>query len=423
MLSIKKEHMQSLYVILFLFVLIFAPPILPKIHILVGLFSVMMLVLMYKRTDSGVLIHKDILKWLLGVGCFFVLTFASTLINTLFYQDLVQMQHYFSLYNRYITVILVVLTSCLYLQVIFKKYGYNRWHLLRYVIYTALIEATLSYMALFIPSVKDLFISIMEKNTGSVLYNNTWYITVRSYGFAGSLLDFFGWGMGIIAGISLIYGILRKRRYILYSSYILVAAVLNSRTVIVIYLIAVVIIYIYVLLKKDFLTKVKWILLTFLLAFAVKKLFDMLLVYNSTTYYWINDGLESLKELLISGQASGDFGATLFQASWWELPSELLRLFIGTGHSRYRAKGYMHTDVGYVNDIWFAGILGTTIFYLNMVRLFYRNYKNSKSVIWKLIFIFIGVSMILFNVKSCAFGYNVGCGVMFTLLFLVLDME
>ena len=81
-----------------------------------------------------------------------------------------------------------------------------------------IIEGFTAIFAFISPTVKNIFVSVMRQNTGATLYSNEWYITVRSYGFAGTLVDLFGMGVAIIAGIAFFYGVIKKRRYVYLGS-------------------------------------------------------------------------------------------------------------------------------------------------------------------------------------------------------------
>ena len=77
-------------------------------------------------------------------------------------------------------------------------------------------------------------------------------------------MDVFGFGIGIIAGICFFYGVVKKKIYIIKSIIIAIATLLNSRTGLIVYAMAIVLSMIFVF-KKGNLKKI----LTMVIAISV----------------------------------------------------------------------------------------------------------------------------------------------------------
>lgn len=404
MSSIRKISLA-----LYLFFLIFAPPIMPEFHIALAGVTILYLIFQSKNKLTKIYRNSGLNIALSGMLVFLVYIIFILIFNEIFYEDTVQIGHYISLYNRFIAVAIVIVPGVLFIIYYLNRYKMELDDLLEVVIMSGAMEALTCLLALLFPSVKTFFNELTLTMGGGNLYENTWYITVRSYGFARTLVDVFGWGTGLIAGISFIYGIFKKKKYIVLSFMLLISPLLNARTGIVIYVMAVIIILCCMLGKLDI---SKFIILIIAVAAAVS-LFGIVLSYISKYYpatgSWIEEGMNSITYALKRNEnVSNISGFTLaFQnKEKWDLPKNL-RLFWGTGHSRYSAQGYTHTDFGYVNDIWAGGILGIIVLYGSILIIGLRSFKKSDLCI-KIIIIYCILSFFVFNIKACSYGYNCG---------------
>jgi hypothetical protein len=297
--------------------------------------------------------------------------------------------------------------------------NYSNIEFVQLVVYAGLIEAAFSLSALVSPGIKGFLINWMNRFSGGG-NSNTWYTTVRSYGFAISLTDLFGLAMGMIAGISFFYGFNYKKRYLLYSVLIMVAGTLSARTTIVIYAIALILTLFYGLSKVSLKFLCRIIVIAVAMAIVSVKMLRYMETNVTPTTKWIMRGINDIVAIISnnSAESSGKgFAEHLTSKSWWELPDGLFRLVFGTGHSRYGAEGYVHSDIGYVNDIWFVGLLGMLILYGSVVYINLKIYKKAKLEIQKFISLFTIISFLTFNIKGCALGYNPGPAVMFVNMF------
>lgn len=408
-IHINKKYLCEIYIILYLFFVIFSPPIIPKMHIFVGIFSIIMCLAKYRKVANDAFIKSGMFRFFLGMLIFFTFAAITTIISIVFYNDVVQLGNYKSLYNRYFSVIVLIMPCSLYLGIYLRKWNYKFKDLIRFIINAALIETVLVLLALLVPSIKVLFQNLMS-------IDNEYLLSVRYYGLASNMLDHFGWGMGLIAGISFFYGLKEKNRYIVYSFMILIAGLLNSRTTIVMYAVGVVFSLIHSVINKEIKLQIKGLFCVLLFLSLASVVVSTLLKNNEQTYYWIQSGVDSMVSLLQRSSEKTDFASILFLPSWWELPKGF-RLMVGTGHSRFLADGYKHTDVGYVNEIWFVGIVGVAILYATLASLFYKFYRSEKNILGTFLVWYMALAICIFNVKSCAFGQNPGAAVTFVILF------
>lgn len=412
----KIRNRYTLYFSIYVFFIIFCPPIIPRFEIVLIGFSGIMIFLKYRSRFINTVFKSGVATWIklmVGLACYVAL--IPLPLSAFFYNDVVQAGHYISLVNRYGLLTAAILVCGSYLFMELERNGYDFEGFIKIVFYAGAIESTCCVLALMFPRIKDVFVSLMLANTGNELYQNTWYITVRAYGFSNTLVDLFGLGISVIASSCLLYGVFKEKKFIFLSIYISIATALNSRTGLLIYLLCACLIVIYMMFTgslKKFLVGIM-VLVSGVFGFNVLMNSDIL---DEATKGWIEAGFNSVYDLIETGKAESDSLSALFQDSWWELPKGLRMLF-GTGHSRYGANGYTHTDVGYVNEIWLFGVIGACVLYISIFFLIWKYYFKSKDKLLKCIGIILLVEYFVFNVKAVTLGYNPGAMSILLILF------
>lgn len=415
---LTKEKIDKISYSLYLFVLVFAPPIVPYPHLFLTIFSFLMLATTYKRKVWIVLKRSGIYNWVLAMGLLAMYTVCVPLPISMLCNDIVNTSHYISVINRYGVLIVAVSVCVTYLLCKTDRDGYGYEFLLESLINAGVIEGVCAALAFLFPGVKSIFIFFMKQFSASNLYSNTWYITVRSYGFASTLVDVFGLGAALIAGICFFYGITRKKIYMAESIVIAIATILNSRTGLLVYLISIVLSLLYVLQKGDIRKIISTFIAIGLLIIAGSKILDIMST-NEYTAGWFQAGIKSIQNFMSgngTSNTSGDAMSMLFQDNFWKFPT-FPRIIFGTGHSLYGAEGYAHSDVGYVNEIWLFGILGCLLLYGKIIEMCGMMKKSTRIPVFDYAAVFLLISYFFFNIKGAALGYNPGAVVMFFIIF------
>lgn len=415
---LTKEKSDKISYSLYLFVLVFAPPIVPYPHLFLTIFSLLMLATTYKRKVWIVLKRSGIYNWVLAMGLFAMYTVCVPLPISMLCNDIVNTSHYISVINRYGVLIVAVSVCVTYLLCKTDRDGYGYEFLLESLINAGVIEGVCAALAFLFPGVKSIFIFFMKQFSASNLYSNTWYITVRSYGFASTLVDVFGLGAALIAGICFFYGITRKKIYMAESIVIAIATILNSRTGLLVYLISIMLSLLYVLQKGDIRKIISTLIAIGLLIVAGSKILDIMST-NEYTAGWFQAGIKSIQNFMSGNRTSntsGDAMSMLFQDNFWKFPT-FPRIIFGTGHSLYGAEGYAHSDVGYVNEIWLFGILGCLLLYGKIIEMCGMMKKSTRIPMFDYAAVFLLISYFFFNIKGAALGYNPGAVVMFFIIF------
>lgn len=411
----QKSSNKKIFFSLYFFVLIFAPPFVPYPHLWLTIVSFFLLITRYRKRAKKILNQSGIQKWILTMTVLAGYTLCIPIPISMFCNDIVNISHYISVINRY-GVLLVTVSICgTYLFCTWERRSIDENSFIECIINAGLIEAMCAILAFLSPAVKTFFIFFMSRFSESRLYFNTWYITVRSYGFASTLVDVFGFGVGLIAGLCFHYGIFYNKIYIFESIIIAIPALLNSRTGVLIYLFAIML-SVYYVAKIDLKKTLKVIVSISFLLLLGKTILDVVYT-NEYTASWVKSGFKSISDYL-KGKASNDRNDaiySLFNVQSWEVPT-FPRILFGTGHSLYGATGYRHSDIGYINEVWLFGIIGCLFLYSSIIRQSFRMINSNKAFFQLLGFLVLS-AYFFFNIKGTALGYNPGAVTMFLLIF------
>lgn len=285
--------------------------------------------------------------------------------------------------------------------------------ILKYTIYAFVLQAIIAFLALFIPAVKDFLVSVMAANTGASVFNNTYEVSRRFYGFSNSMLDSFGYATGLATILTAVYALLYKKYiYLLIVPALGVVGLLNSRTAIIITAIGIIVAVPFIATVAYNRARLKDLKLkvnskhTAVAAVVIVALTATILTIDAVSPATLTSTKTSLDRTArtLTGDATDN---PLFKPSFWELPEKPEVIIIGSGHTVFEARGYKHSDVGYINDIWSFGVIGSILLYLSILALFVPAIRNSTKT-EMFIIIFLIVALFIFQIKARAFVANPG---------------
>ena len=411
---------QNIKLCLFIFIFLYAPPIIPQVNILLILTLFSALSLTYKLNTKSLiaLIRVSGYSGLMKTFFVYLLMWLSVcLINITLGGDRYWANYISSAYSLVLFFLGTGICS-LYLvyELIERKYTTEEVILL--FIKAGMIEAAFTIAAFIFPTVRSSLISVMRNNTGDAIYSNYSMLDWRFYGFSNSMLDLFGVGTGVIASLPLyLFLFSNRKRSLLYLVPLLFVPLLNSRTGLVVFVIMFVgfLLLLFIRNARHILSiPVIMIALIFL---AIAALFIVNELAPNTAD-WI---LMDVNRFLSKGDTVT--GNTLFSDAFWELPSAPF-LLVGTGHTKYLVEGFSHSDVGYVNQIWRAGIFGTTLLFVTLYSLISsidcsptkqitdNERQIVKFLLWSLFFV-----LIITNIKCDVLVYSAATAFLFSMTF------
>lgn len=424
-----------LSLIVFLFFLLFSPPLIPSVNtgMLAAVLATVLLLVRYRGQIFSVCKQSGILQFAACFGLFLLYLAVVTLINTVLVGERVQPLHYLTLWYRLFLICPLLLAASAYLCLRFRELGCSFGKMVGHWLAAVLLQFVLVLVSLLVPQIKQTFTALIYQNTGDAYLNIPWVMARRGFGFANSFVDSFGWGMGLIAVLPLFWVRKHNPWPVLLSPIFLFVSLVNARTGLVILLIGLPLVAVYLIkaYRHSTIRQKKRLAMALFVALVLLVVLCAIIYFaNPITLQWIVGDLISfvpqegappaLQEVLEqwSDDAQTTTAEVLFSAGFWNLPTGLPLLF-GTGHTLYAAAGYPHSDVGYVNDLWMVGLVGCLLLYGGFFLLFRRALQATVSHRQKMLVLFLGISMAVFQIKANAISFCAGLNVTLPLLFLL----
>jgi len=268
-------------------------------------------------------------------------------------------------------------------------------------VYAGVIQSVLGITSCFFPRVKEYFNSLMAINSNSeIIRESVLNADFRNFGLASQLYDNFGFAMSIIAILALICGLKGKKVNYLFFAMIVFVAIINARTSIILIGISV-----FLLLirsnqpYKNILRNVIILVSIFFFATIFYKNFDFTI---SQTTIWLKTGIDEMLSLVLNNQKVGYFDKLFNEFIFF--PNSIFEIVIGTGMlpSDLVKRG---TDVGYVQNIWQYGILGSSLI-IYFYAYAFKKWIAKATDYSKLFAILLCVMMAIYMIKLNCFGYG-----------------
>lgn len=408
---VLKRWWSRIWLVLVLFILMFSPPLFPKINsliILTGLVSVLLAV--NYRKDVKSLLKTMPRKYFFMVMLFFGYMIAIMAISYLqnghtFIRDYLITVYRFGLIGCVLLVIAYIIVFC-------QRYDFNKIDLLEMVVMAVALQLIIGILALLLPNFKRLLVDIMYANTGDVIFLNRYHFERRFYGFANNLLDTFGYGMGVATALVPIVAFAKKRYWqLLLVPGFLLLSFFNARTGLLIGIVGLLFsmtsVFVYGTKKVRLAICIVILSIVGIMMGAI----PILKAKTPQVYYWLYHDINSVigfitkKPNKSQTMVRDNTAATLFKVGFWKLPQGA-ELVFGTGHSVYSVDGYQHSDVGYVNDFWLMGIVGSVLLMVIIISAAVDFAKHDKTLLFMALFLI--VALMIFQVKARAIMASFG---------------
>lgn len=395
-----KISKEKVWLILYLFILVFTPPVIPKIKIfhVLTFYSVFAIGIKYKMYVKEFLKQANVKAFIKGMGIYFLYVVIAEILSWTF--EPVENSAYLYVTYKLICTYIEIPICCCYL------YAYCRQRKIKFVeivyalIHIGIIQLVIGGIMMLSPTIKQFLVSLMQtNNNGSMDDISFWEYNRRYFAFSGCMLDMFGWGFGIIAGLPF-YIKKVKLKYLIISPFLLVIGIMNSTTTVIIYLVmlaggAAKMIIDEHKIKKIYLLLIGIIPLVFGLGFQVMRL------YAADSFKWFLNEIMAM----LGDSNKGSFTNVIDKRVWYLPESTIARVF-GTGHYVYAVKGFKHSDIGYINMIWIAGILGTLILFVTLLSITRKCCEINRT--YSYLFVIVFILFWVFAIKGIGIGINPG---------------
>lgn len=380
-----------------LFLVIYNPPVFGGFS-----FTLLFLIISFSysifniNTVSAIFRDKSIRNVFKSFVLFFIYCTFLTFFGYLEYNNSETLVNYGNLIIGYVSLISIsvaVVVFCIKNKLTFS-------FLTKAYVFAGLYQAVLGVLCLVNPAVKSFFNGLIEQNSRSEKISRTveFVSAYRNYGFASTLFDIFGMTMSVLAVLAIYQGIKGKKIYYIIAALISLAAVINSRTSFVLILVGLLVFLFSVHGKISF----DWIFkraIFFLVALSGVFLLFQWIVENQTSdqLVWLASALTE-QETGSEGYFYALFNEFLF------FPDSFLSILFGTSMSPMQLID-KNTDVGYVQYIWYYGIIGSILLYAIYYKLLASAVKRNKwpeSKLFRAILIMIAIYL----VKLTCLGYS-----------------
>lgn len=391
----------SLFYSIILFLVVYNPPIYAGISfsILAVLFSI--LIIISNRKILHKILSNRSIRSLLRLFLFFsIYFFIVALLNFFITANDNTIQSINDFLVSYVSFFLV--TFAIVIWAIKKNISFDQ--LCKLYLEAGIIQIILVFLCLTSPSIKTIFNEMTVSNTNSekISMGYEFESAYRNFGFASTLYDIFGFAMAVLGIMSMAQALKGKKYYYIVSLAFAIAASINARSAFIIYIAGFMVM---ILAPKDGKIRAGMImratLLLSIVFVGVYFLFSWILKDTSSEQLlWLASAITETQSLS-GGQSEGFYDALFNRFIFFP---DGLSLIFGTGMPPHLAIN-KNSDMGYIQNIWQFGIVGSIMIYAFYIRLF----KNAiKKLEWpdKTMLKTILIMMAIYLVKLTCFGYS-----------------
>lgn len=403
--SVKNILIDSLLV-LYLFIYIFSPPIVPNIRLILDVlnFIVVMICILY---NGKINIPLEVKKTVLPFIPFLLYIWLNALYFIFIEKPVSLIAYDNSDFIRTafmpIYIWLKLMALCFVLQLIKRKMKIKNENISNYILIAGFLQFLCAMLAFLFPGIRDIFLQIINNNTEGAVQKSIFEALdsdKRCYGFSSNLFDSIGYIVSLISAIAFIKTISRKSiKYFICFICTVFIVLLNTRTGLVLDVISIVLISLFYArgnVMKNFIGY-SVIAITMLIIGCY-----VISILPESTLSWATEGLESVYNLLVEQEYSGIF--LTFFLYHLNFPDDII---FGDG-AIPDAMYYNVSDIGYVQCIWRYGIVGTILLMMGISYFFYSAYKKNRESMGMQCFILCS-SVIFFVYLIKLFSlYNLG---------------
>lgn len=409
-----KQKKSNVWIVIYMFLAIFEPPFLPIPFIYVMfLITIILLYFKFKKNNYISIVKKT---GILNMVIFFMLLLLYfiiiTLIDVIFIEKTNLIINRLKSFNQLIVLTFTQFLNVLYLIILMKEQNYQIYNLFESMFYAGGLQGICAILAYFVPEIRKIFIIFADKELFSIPY----FFERRGFGYSMTLIDTFGYGMGLLAGYLILSkwkkeNVLKK---IVELILIIFAILVNARTGVVIIAIAMGIKF----LQTD---NVKEIIIRIAILFSILIIFGFFIAPSllnwgvnsgNVTVQWIAKDFYEMYNLLVPfGNKSGvSITNVTFLSEFVNLPSNKFELIFGTGHTVYDTGEILgfRTDIGYINLLWEFGIFGTVIILSGIFYFMFKPFLLTKNKYYRSIIVLNIASYFIVMLKAILIGYNPG---------------
>ena len=290
---------------------------------------------------------------------------------------------------------------------LFKEKGYSKRDIFNIVVNLAVFQGIVSLLMVVIPDLHKIALNLYYRGKEE----NVFISNARIYGISSDYTYATPIYHGFIASLVFYsYLITNNRKNIIKCFIIIISTILNGRTGLIIFIILFIYYIIVFCLKKGKIIKLlKGIIIAFITMYVT---IILLKSYVPSTYQFIYSLIKDTNYLISEEQYNGNY--KLLRNSLY-FPKGY-KFVIGEGYRVYgdeaKERGFVPSDIGYVNDIYMGGLIFGVLLYGSYVFLIKNSFKNNKIIELPLY-----ITLLIANFKGEAFRSSI---IIFLIIFICL---
>ena len=302
-----------------------------------------------------------------------------------------------------------------------ENLGYNKKQKYKLIINTATIQGIIAIIMIFLPQFRNVAYNIFYQGNNEI---NIYISASRLYGICdGNYTYSLQVLSSFLAVFALYYAYFYKEKKCIINSIIILATtVLNGRTGIIIYIVSVILLILYtIFIKKKLLKGIQIIVICLIVIIIGMQLINIFVPSTSLIIqHAINDILN------FKNQNNIEETETYMLIEGFIFPNKKIDFIFGCGYRLYDREGINFndervSDIGFINDIFMAGIFSIIFLYGGYINIIKSIIKNkTENGFERNISITLTLSVILSNIKGEVFRSQMQISTILILLIFML---
>ncbi len=404
MIIVKKNNV-SLILIIWIFLLLYYPPILNvnMLHI-VAVISYLYLIKNYKyflKIGGFNKAAKEMLL-LLAISIYMIIICTAGEGSVLGFVGFMEL-------------LIEVIPSSFAIAIYMKKRNYTKEDYIVILLMVGTIQGIISLISFLVPDFQSIIIHrAIIYGFDSEKYSS--FLNRRYFGVAYNLVTYVTVVQSFFSVLTMRYFINKRKKYILMTPFLLFSAIVNGRSSIIIIIIGIFLLICEEVKKANGESLIKIICMTlfflFLLIIGIKKIEFI----SPRTFIWLTDGIKEIFLFFTKLDMQGSYFSTLL--NWNKFIPEGINLFFGVGELSIGGNTFgVSSDIGYINYLWFGGAILFVLLHWFYIDIIYQIHKTSNKTI-RFSAVFFLLICFIYNIKMPVFLLN-ECSIMIIMMYVV----
>lgn len=384
---------MKLFLVLFLFFFIYTPQLLPVDFLHVIAIIAFSLIIFYRNMIVKTMNLKYLqwiylYLWFLIIYLIFVIIVNSSGLRNL---------------STYLYYFLEIIPAAIIVVFLFLKNKYNLEKIIHIFLIVGFLQSIVAIIFFIFSDIRYAYIDYMISMGASEVFQQLAYH--RMYGISSNLTYATPIFQGVLASVALYFALMKNWKYVIYVPFIAFSAVINSRTAMVVLVMGVLIIILHFIKTLSLKSMSKLLVIIVFIFAALIVALEWFKKSTSYTFKWIADGYDEIKRFLL-GERTGYFNYITNEEKWI-LPDSWNFIFGEGTYIVWGTSSRVASDIGWVNDFWYGGLLYVVIIYSSLfICYLILRFKKGVSQDIKFIFDLIFITFIIMNFKGVAVTVN-----------------